>query len=225
MKKLLSLSVSLVFAFGMFSVAQAQLNNQYPACQGFADAYDTCDNKCSNASGLNINDCDCSDKLAAFSNCQTDEFNKPADPATDTAGSGSSSAGNSGASTGNAPSAPPTTSGTNAGAKYAAQYQGPVFDGPGLRGGANQVAGQLDNGVSKERNLKRLIISWTNFLLSIAAIMAVVALVWAGFLYITAFGDDSRMETAKKIVIWVVLGILLILAAYAIVNTVMRAVF
>jgi len=101
----------------------------------------------------------------------------------------------------------------------------PIFNGPGLRGGADKVGATIDNAVSKERDLKKLIIDWSNFLLSIAAIMAVVALVWAGFLYITAFGDDSRMETAKKIVIWVVGGILLILGAYAIVNTVMRAAF
>jgi len=104
-------------------------------------------------------------------------------------------------------------------------YQGPTFDGPGLRGGSNIVAGRLDNSISKERDLKRLIIGWTNFITSVVALLAVVALVWAGTLYVTAFGDDSRMESAKKIVIWVVIGIILILGAYAIVNTVMQAVF
>ena len=92
-----------------------------------------------------------------------------------------------------------STGSSSSGASYDNnRYTEPVFDGPGLIGGATYVEGRLDSGVSKERNLKELIIGWTNFLLSIAAIMAVVALVWAGFLYITAFGDDSRMETAKK---------------------------
>jgi len=108
---------------------------------------------------------------------------------------------------------------------FTVPYDGPIFRGKGLYGGAAIVEEHLDDGVSKEGDIKELIIGWTNFLLSIAALLAVVAIVWAGFLYITAAGDDSRMETAKKIVIWVIVGILLILAAYAIVNTVMQAVF
>jgi len=104
-------------------------------------------------------------------------------------------------------------------------YQGPVFNGPGLEGGANLVNKHLDDKVSKEKDIKELIIGWTNFLLGVAALLAVVALVWAGFMYITSLGDDSNMEKAKKIIIWVVIGLLLILAAYAIVNTVMKAAF
>lgn len=114
---------------------------------------------------------------------------------------------------------------TNTGGSIYTPYDGPVFSGPGLEGGALLAERQLDGNVSKERDVKVLIIGWTNFLLSVAALLAVVALVWAGFLYVTAAGDDGRMETAKKIVIWVVVGILLILAAYAIVNTVMQAAF
>lgn len=226
MKKLLCLSLSFVF---VLTTAQAKLNVTYPDCQDEANAYDA---ECTLGTCNDPSTCSadtCKQLQQVFTECE--EIEKVVKEAID----------------GSAPSAPgtvptstdpgdieavvleelgkPSVSTTNSGAKYAAGYQGPVFDGPGLRGGANQVAGQLDNNVSKERNLKRLIIDWTNFMLSVAAIMAVVALVWAGFLYITAFGDDSRMETAKKIVIWVVLGILLILASYAIVNTVMRAVF
>lgn len=114
---------------------------------------------------------------------------------------------------------------SNIGGSIYVPYDGPVFNGPGLEGGALLAERELDDNVSKERDLKALIIGWTNFILSVAALLAVVALVWAGVLYITAAGDDSRMETAKKIVIWVVVGILLILASYAIVNTVMQAVF
>ena len=114
---------------------------------------------------------------------------------------------------------------TNLGGSIYVPYEGPVFTGPGLEGGALLAENLLDDNVSKERDIKELIIGWTNFLLSVAALVAVVALVWAGFLYITAAGDDGRMETAKKIVIWVVVGILLILAAYAIVNTVMQSAF
>ncbi len=102
---------------------------------------------------------------------------------------------------------------------------GPVFHGTGLTGGADIVRQRLDDGVSKATDVKELIVSWTNFLLPIAATVAVLAIVWAGFLYITAFGDEGRMDSAKKIIIWVVVGILIIAAAYAIVKLVMDAAF
>lgn len=113
----------------------------------------------------------------------------------------------------------------NVGGSIYVPYGGTVFTGPGLEGGALLAENLLDDNVSKERDLKELVIGWTNFLLSVAALLAVIAVVWAGFLYVTAGGDDGRMETAKKIIIWVFIGILLILGAYAIVNTVMQAAF
>jgi hypothetical protein len=101
----------------------------------------------------------------------------------------------------------------------------PVLNGPGLKGGIRAVKRDLDDNVYQGKDLKSLIIGWTNFLLPIAALLAVVALVWAGFMYITDLGDGSRAESAKKILMYVAGGILLILASYAIVNTIIRATF
>lgn len=101
----------------------------------------------------------------------------------------------------------------------------PVFDGPGIKEGAKLVRCDIDSGISRVTDLRGLVMGWLQFFLGFVAVMAVVALVWAGFLYVTSFGDDGRAETAKKIIVWVVIGILLILGAYAIVNTVMQARF
>lgn len=101
-------------------------------------------------------------------------------------------------------------------------YAGPVFDGPGLFGGAELARRQLDNGISKETDLKRLVVQWTRFVLPIAAVIAVIAIIWAGILWITDFGDGARAEQGKKILMWTIGGILLILASYAIVSTIMR---
>jgi hypothetical protein len=99
----------------------------------------------------------------------------------------------------------------------------PVFDGPGLKKGARMVRCELDENVSKEKNLPKLIIGWMKFLLSLTAILAVGALVFAGFMYVTAMGDESRTEIAKNVILYTVLGILLILGSYGIVNTLMQA--
>ena len=108
---------------------------------------------------------------------------------------------------------------------YEEDYSGPVFDGVGLRGGAQMAQMKLSNSISKQRDLKKLLISWSKFALEIAAVIAVLALIYAGFRYITDMGDGGGVEAAKKIIIWVIVGLLLILSAYAIVNTVIKARF
>ncbi len=102
--------------------------------------------------------------------------------------------------------------------------QNTVFDGPGSKRGARIVRCHLDRGLSTQENLISLILGWTKLLLSIAAIAGVVAGVWAGFSMITAFGSD-RIETAKKTLLGVIAGVLLILGAYAIVNTFLQSRF
>lgn len=95
----------------------------------------------------------------------------------------------------------------------------PVFDGPGLKAGADFTGTKLDKNISKNISIKQLILGWVKFFLEIVLLIAVVAIIWAGVLYVTSFGDDSRTDTAKNIIKWVVIGIIVILSAYAIVNT------
>ncbi|MFH1375499.1 MAG: MMCAP2_0565 family pilin-like conjugal transfer protein [Patescibacteria group bacterium] len=66
-----------------------------------------------------------------------------------------------------------------------------------------------------------MITGWTNFLLPFVGAIAIAAIVYAGFLYLTAAGNQEQTEKAKKIIIWVVIGIIVIVSAYAIVNTVL----
>jgi len=106
---------------------------------------------------------------------------------------------------------------------FFAPYTGPVFDGPGLKDGANIARNRLDHSISHEKDLRLLAIGWSKFFLSLAAIVAVIALIYAGILYLTDFGSGTGAEKAKKIILWVVVGIILILGSYAIVNTVMKA--
>ncbi len=101
----------------------------------------------------------------------------------------------------------------------------PVYDGGGLRRSARFVRCNIEKGIITQGDLIFLALRWTMFLLTIAATGGVVAGVWAGFTLITSFGDSGRMETAKKTMIGVVGGIILILGAYAIVSTFMTGRF
>jgi len=104
-------------------------------------------------------------------------------------------------------------------------YSGPVFEGPGLRAGARIAKTKIDNTISKERSLKQLIIYWMNFALSLTAVLAVIALVWAGILYITDLGDGSNQQKAKKVIQYVLIGIIVILGSYGLVNSLIQARF
>jgi hypothetical protein len=56
------------------------------------------------------------------------------------------------------------------------------------------------------------------FLLTFLGILAFTALIVSGFLYITSFGDEEKHSTAKNIIISSIIGILLILSSFALIN-------
>jgi cysteine-rich repeat protein len=95
---------------------------------------------------------------------------------------------------------------------------GTVFDGPGAIIGLQQVFKPNYAGNTYGSAIG-IITGWTNFLLPFVGAIAIAAIVYAGFLYLTAAGNDEQAGKAKKIIIWVVIGIIVIFSAYAIVNT------
>ena len=56
----------------------------------------------------------------------------------------------------------------------------------------------------------------TEVLLPVAAVIAVVALIFAGFQFVAAMGNPDKLSKARKNLIYVLIGILLLLGAYAI---------
>jgi len=74
-------------------------------------------------------------------------------------------------------------------------------------------------GIATETSLRKFIQTWVNFFLGFLSLVAMVFLVYAGFLYVTAGGDDDQTGKAKNIILYTVIGIVVIFAAYAIVNT------
>lgn len=61
-----------------------------------------------------------------------------------------------------------------------------------------------------------------NFVLSFLGLIAVIFLIYAGYLYVVDGGGDGLKDKAKKIIIYVSIGILVILASYALVNTLIQ---
>lgn len=99
-----------------------------------------------------------------------------------------------------------------------------VFDGGGSIAGLKELeVGLSGKGVSTEESIIVVILGWVDFALPFAGLFSFVGLVYAGFLYVTAFGNEDQTGKAKNIVIWVSIGLVLIFSAYAITNTIIGA--
>lgn len=61
-----------------------------------------------------------------------------------------------------------------------------------------------------------------NFVLSFLGLIAVIFIIYAGYLYVIDGGGDGQKDKAKKIIIYVSIGIIVILASYALVNTLIQ---
>ncbi len=69
-------------------------------------------------------------------------------------------------------------------------------------------------------SLRGAIQTFINFALFFLGLVAVGFVIYGGFLYVTSQGDDGNTEKAKNIIIYAVIGIIVILVSYALVNTI-----
>jgi fumarate reductase subunit D len=66
--------------------------------------------------------------------------------------------------------------------------------------------------------LSQIALNFLNFLLSIVGVLAIIMLVVGGIMYLSSAGDDDRIKTAKNIVTYSIIGIIVSLAALVIVT-------
>lgn len=83
-----------------------------------------------------------------------------------------------------------------------------------FKGLLNPIVTSKDYGVGDIAN------SIVNILFFAAGIAAVIYLIWSGFLYITAAGNEKNAEQGQKGITWSIIGIIIITAAYIIVRAV-----
>ena len=78
--------------------------------------------------------------------------------------------------------------------------------------GDNSVATKLGTATP----LPVMIANIINILISILGIIFVIEVVWAGFLYLTAMGDKTKIDKAKTMLTQGIIGLVLILMAYGV---------
>lgn len=85
-------------------------------------------------------------------------------------------------------------------------------------------ANEINTGGVGSTDLKGVIVNIVRKILDFVALIAVIMIIIAGIYMIVGLGSDSSKETAKKIVIYTIIGLILILIARAIVTFVITTV-
>ncbi len=81
------------------------------------------------------------------------------------------------------------------------------------------IAGQT-GGQGDIRELAKTIL---NFILGFLGFVAVVYIIYGGFLYVASGGNEENTAKGKKIILYALVGIVIILASFAIVNTILQS--
>ena len=84
-----------------------------------------------------------------------------------------------------------------------------------------QVSSGINAATTSEmqgKSVNNTVGSIVNILLWVVGILAVTMIVWSGFKYITSAGDTSKLASAKSTLIYAVVGLIIAIMAYAIVN-------
>jgi formate hydrogenlyase subunit 3/multisubunit Na+/H+ antiporter MnhD subunit len=79
------------------------------------------------------------------------------------------------------------------------------------------------HGLSTQANPNSMLIDVINWILTFTASLAVLMIVVSGVMYITSGGEQQRVETAKKILIFSVAGLAIVLLSYVIMYTVSKS--
>ena len=93
-----------------------------------------------------------------------------------------------------------------------------ICSGTGGKGGANGCSGN-----STKDDLGGIVKTIVNVLLYIIGAVAVIVIIIAGFRYVTSGGDSSKIAAAKNTILYAVIGLIVAILAYAIVNFVVGA--
>ncbi len=71
-------------------------------------------------------------------------------------------------------------------------------------------------------NIESLIWTIVNYLLYIAGIVAVVFIILGGYQYMSSQGNEEASKKAQKTITYAVIGLVIVLAAYAIKTTIVQ---
>jgi len=94
---------------------------------------------------------------------------------------------------------------------------------PGTARLENPLAAICPANVQGQQCVQRVIGSVIRALLGIVGSIALLMIIYGGFLWLTSQGNSERIQKGKSVLVWAVMGLALIFAAYAITSYVIDA--
>ena len=68
---------------------------------------------------------------------------------------------------------------------------------------------------------RQLVLTILTFFLGFLGLLAVIMIIYGGILYVSAAGNQDSIDKGKKIIMYAIIGLVIILLSFAIVNTVL----
>jgi lysylphosphatidylglycerol synthetase-like protein (DUF2156 family) len=87
----------------------------------------------------------------------------------------------------------------------------------------SDVPTEVSAATGGEGNIKALALKIVNYFLTFLGIVVVLMIIYGGVTYIMAGGKQESVDNAKKIILYSLVGIIIVLLSFAIVNTVLGA--
>lgn len=147
----------------------------------------------------------CSNDLGSANNCRV----MANDSGADEPAAGGNEAGGGGADTGGG-----ATNDVGGGS-----LNGDAGATPRVAGSSETVSTNIENPLETD-DFTELLGNFLEWLLGIVGSIALLMLIYGGVVYMSANGDPQKAETGKRIVIWTIGGLMIVLLSYSILSTV-----
>lgn len=92
-----------------------------------------------------------------------------------------------------------------------------------LGGASNDISSIATSAGLEASSLPTIIGTTISILLGVLGIVFVILVVYAGFLYLTSNGEETNVKKAKKLLTQAIIGLIIIVSAYAISDYVISA--
>ncbi len=82
---------------------------------------------------------------------------------------------------------------------------------------------ELSSITGGESSIRQLALRIVNYFLTFLGLIAVIMVIYGGITYVIAGGEEEKIGEAKKIIMYALVGLVIILLSFALVNTVLGA--
>jgi len=94
--------------------------------------------------------------------------------------------------------------------------------GTGLIDSSNPIE-KLNTGTAGETTLTGLVLTVINYFLGFLGLIAVIMVIYGGVSYVTSAGNDEAVGKAKKIIMYALIGLIIILLSFVVVKAILGA--